>query len=73
MYNDQGKLDFVKGRYDRAIEQYDLAVYFDPAFAGAYYNRGVAYEAKGNRIRAQEDFDKAYSLGFSRLGGSQNP
>lgn len=68
LLNERGKSDFVKGLYERAIEEYDAAIHVKPDFAGAYYNRGVAFEAMGESVRAKQDFGKAYDLGFRRLG-----
>ena len=37
-----------KGELDRAIADFNIAIAFDPNFAGAYLNRGLAYQSKGN-------------------------
>ena len=34
----------------------------NPNFAVAYYNRGIAYERKGDYTRAIEDFTKAMKM-----------
>ncbi len=36
----------------------------DPKLAVAYYNRGVAYERKGDKAKAEEDFARAKELGY---------
>lgn len=55
-------------RYDEAIADYDAAIAKDPDFADAYYNRGYAYQAGGDRKRAIADFRKARALGLQRVG-----
>ena len=53
---------FIKGRYDRAIEDYNKAIALDQNDAKAYYNRGVAYDGKGQYDGAIEDYNKAIAL-----------
>lgn len=55
-------------RYEEAIVDYDAAIAKDPSFADAYYNRGYAYQASGDRRRAIADFRKARELGLQRVG-----
>ena len=49
-------------KYDEAIESYSKAIVLHPAFAQAYYVRGVAYSNKGDFERAVEDLTKAIEL-----------
>jgi tetratricopeptide (TPR) repeat protein len=37
----------------------------NPGYAMAYYNRGLAYKAKGDNGRAQADFNKACESGLN--------
>ena len=46
-------------KYDEAIEYYSEAIALHPAFAQAYYERGVAYSNKEDFERAVEDLTKA--------------
>jgi peptidoglycan hydrolase-like protein with peptidoglycan-binding domain len=57
-----------KGAFDYAIADYSAAIVNNPEFPGAYYNRGFALEANGQRIRALADFMRARALGLQRLG-----
>ncbi len=56
------------GRYDKSIADYGATIGAKPLFAGAYYNRGFAYRAKGEQALAIEDFRRARDLGLQRLG-----
>jgi Flp pilus assembly protein TadD len=40
------------------------AIRLDPEYARAYYNRGFAYEEKGDQAKAKADFAKAKELGY---------
>ena len=51
-----------------AIADYDAAILNKPDFPEAYHNRGFAFDAKGERERAVEDFKQARDLGLQRLG-----
>ena len=46
-------------QYDRAIEEFDKAIEFDPDYAEAYCDRGIARYMKGEHDRAFEDFELA--------------
>jgi tetratricopeptide (TPR) repeat protein len=43
--------------YDRAIADYTAALRIDPNYAVAYYDRGLAYRAKGDYDRAIADYE----------------
>ena len=58
----------VKELYDYAIADYDAAILNKLDFPEAYHNRGFAFDAKGERERAVEDFKQARDLGLQRLG-----
>ena len=58
----------VKELYDYAIADYDAAILNKLDFPEAYHNRGFAFDAKGERERAVEDFKQARDLDLQRLG-----
>ena len=47
---------------DRAIADFNDAIKLNPKLALAYYNRGFAYEKKGEYDRAIVDYDKAIAI-----------
>ena len=50
-------------RFDKAIGDFNAAIRLNPKFAQAYYCRGVAYDEKGEKAKAEEDFVRAEKLG----------
>jgi tetratricopeptide (TPR) repeat protein len=66
-YNRANVRSYTKA-YEFAIADYGAAIVNKPRFPGAYYNRGFAFEASGQRTRALADFMKARALGLQRLG-----
>lgn len=46
-------------QYDRAIEEFERAVEFDPDYAEAYCDRGIARYMKGEHEEAFKDFELA--------------
>lgn len=63
-FNQEGRQLLAAADYEAAITKFDVAIFLDPGFAGAYSNRGTAYELMGDRTTALEDFDQAKRLGF---------
>jgi tetratricopeptide (TPR) repeat protein len=61
-YKNRGVFFQEKGRFDRAIEDYDKAIDLDPFYAHAYNNRGLALEKTGRLDKAFADYDKAIAL-----------
>ncbi len=51
-------------QYEHAITDYNEAIRLNPQEAKAYHNRGIAYEALGNSIQAEQDYAKAKELGY---------
>jgi tetratricopeptide (TPR) repeat protein len=58
----RGTAYYEKGRYGRAIREYDEAIRLKPDFAEAFNSRGAAYHAKGQYNLAIGDYDQAISL-----------
>ena len=52
------------GRYEEAIEVCSSVVKVDNPPPAAFYIRGRAYDATGQKENAQQDYDKAKQLGF---------
>ncbi len=63
-FSNRGNVYRKKGRFDRAIKDYDEAIRFKPDNAQVFADRGLAYEKKGEPNQALLDFEKAYALGF---------
>jgi tetratricopeptide (TPR) repeat protein len=56
-----------RGELDKALADFDRALAIDPIMAGAYADRGRAYELKGDRDQAIADYRKALSLKSRQL------
>jgi Tfp pilus assembly protein PilF len=52
----------AKKEHDKAIADFSKAIELDPKYAQAYYNRAYAYEAKGEKMLADKDRQKAKEL-----------
>jgi len=50
--------------FDKAIADFNEAIRLDPKDPQAYQNRGIAYEKKGEKAKAEEDFAQAKKLGY---------
>ena len=51
---------------DNAISDYTRAIRLNPKLIQAYYNRGLAYEARAETSKAAADFAQAKKLGYTR-------
>jgi peptidoglycan hydrolase-like protein with peptidoglycan-binding domain len=67
-YNNRGRCLFERARYDEALDDLDHAIALDQEFAAAFYNRGRVHNALGESSQAEADLDRAFDLGFGRLG-----
>lgn len=61
-YINQGALGTIKGNYEVAIKNFDMALWCNPYHALAYYNRGVVYSRRQDYQRAIEDFTLSIKL-----------
>lgn len=55
----RGQSKAAQGRPDRAIEDFNLALRFDPGLDAVYADRGLAFEAKGDLIAGLRNLHKA--------------
>lgn len=74
-FNTEGRRLLQAADYDGAIRKFTVAIHLDPDFAGAYSNRGTAYQRQDAPDLAKDDFDKAKQLGFGgfRVRDGKNP
>ncbi len=63
-FNEEGRQALERARYDEAVLKFSVAIHLNPKFAGAYSNRGTAYQRQEQTALAAEDFAKAKQLGF---------
>ena len=56
MHNEIGDLYLRKGMYDDAIEEYKKAIEADPNCALAHFNLSIAYDKKGLKKEADEEY-----------------
>lgn len=63
-FNTEGRALLQQAQYDDAVLKFTVAIHLDPDFAGAYSNRGTAYQRKEEGELAKQDFEKAKTLGF---------
>ena len=61
-YNNRGNTWRDRGRFDRAVEDYDKAIELSPGFAFAFYNRAQAHYLAGRLSEALADAIKAAAL-----------
>ncbi len=64
---ERGNAAYGKGEYAKAIADLTEAVRLDPKNAKAYDNRGLAFQQKGEKAKAEEDFARAKELGYEHL------
>lgn len=74
-FNDLGRRALQNSQYDEAILKFSVAIHLFPDFAGAYSNRGTAYQRNEETELAAADFAKAKELGFGgfRLKDGKKP
>ena len=61
-YNNRGNALRKTGKVDLAIADLDQAIKLDANYFGAYWNRGLAYQDKGDKEKAADDYKKALTL-----------
>ncbi|MBY0528001.1 MAG: tetratricopeptide repeat protein [Gemmataceae bacterium] len=58
----RGRIQTISKNYDAAIIDLTVAIRAVPGFAKAYYQRSIAYTAKGDRVKAKSDYARAIKL-----------
>jgi len=61
-YNNRGIALIDEGRYQEAIEDFNKAIFLNPAFYQAYASRAAVYDRTGQLDKALADMDMAVSL-----------
>ncbi len=61
-YYHKGNNLFESGDYDKAIENYNMAIILNPTFSEAYFNRGLSYYNLKNFDKSISDYTKATEL-----------
>jgi len=61
-YYEKGNFYYEQGDYDRAIENYNMAIVLNPKFLECYFNRALCYYNKKNYDKAIEDYTKAIEI-----------
>ena len=61
-FDNRGVAYKQKGRYERALQDYEEAIRLNPSNANAYNNRGTIHRLKGEYGRAIADYDEAIWL-----------
>jgi Tfp pilus assembly protein PilF len=62
LYHDRAIELRQTGDYERAIADYSQALLLDNDLTGAYAGRGLAYEGKGEVVKAKADYRKAVAI-----------
>lgn len=69
---EEGNEYYDKGEYQKAIELYNEALAFNPNYAYAYNNRGIAYKNLKQYEKAIADFTKRIELGSPSMWAYKN-
>ena len=62
-YLNRGRARAALGRADAGLD-FDRALEIEPEWGGGWFARGQFFDAKGNREAANQDFLRAYELGY---------
>lgn len=62
IYFYRGNAYYKKGKYDRAIADYNQFLKLNPKDSKAFYNRGNAYKLKGDKVKAIESYRQALAV-----------
>ncbi|GAB4546333.1 MAG: hypothetical protein Kow0063_40730 [Anaerolineae bacterium] len=68
----QGRENYARGEYQRALSAYNVAISLNESNAGTYFDRALAYAASGQYQEALADFDKTAQLAEDRASDVKN-
>ena len=58
----RGEAFINQGIWAGAIQEYSKVIKLNPNYTAAYFWRGIAYQEKGNRARADVDFARVLEM-----------
>ena len=61
-YYHKGNVYFEKSNYEKAIENYNMAIILNPNFSEAYFSRGLSYYNLKNFTKSARDYTKSMEL-----------
>lgn len=59
LHNNQGVVYLQRREFDRALQEFKIALELSPRYADAHQNMGVLYEQTGDLVRAEESYKKS--------------
>ena len=59
---EKGKFYFVSEKYDEAIEEFERVIKINPKSVDAYFNIGIAKEAKNDFAGAKKMYEKTLEI-----------
>ena len=65
-YLNRGNLYMKMEQYDKALRDYNTAIFYYPKYSVAYYNRGIANYNIGKKDEACLDISKSRDLGYEK-------
>jgi tetratricopeptide (TPR) repeat protein len=67
-----GNMYFADGEYDKALVEFNMAIFSNPEFGEAYNSRGLVYHARGEYDLAIADFTRTIELKPDWAAGYNN-
>ena len=64
MYYNRGLIYYLKGEYDKSINQYSKALQLNDTYVKAYNNRAIVFFLQKEYGKAWDDVHKMQNLGF---------